>query len=176
MWKVVKIHSAVVIHLLPVNIVKQQLVSSNKKISYLYLMHTKQQFHQQKHLQPVTQIQVSTVSHKRIIIYHVVCNTGSNYSASELIIIIAASVAGAAVFLLIFGAVVFLRIRKKLIQRAKIVDISQVSKSIAAQETQSSILKKTQFMVNNSDKTVYFINFSQSPIKHSENDVEETAN
>jgi len=71
--------------------------------------------------------------------------------------------------LIILGPLLALHIRKNLIQRAKVVDISQISKSIAAQETQF----KTQFTVKDSDKAVYYINFSQSPMMNSENSNDE---
>ena len=103
-------------------------------------------------------------------------HTGSDSSGSdsgELIIIIVASVTGTAVVLIMLGPLLALYIRKKLIHRAKIVDISQISKSIAAQETQSSLLK-TQFMVNDSNKAVYYINFSQSPMMNSKSSIAET--
>jgi len=102
-----------------------------------------------------------------------VIHADSSSSDDELVIVIVGSVAGTAFVLILLGPLLALHIRKKLNHRAKIVDISQISKSVAAQETQSSLLE-TQFIVNNSDKAVYYINFSQNAMMNSENGNEET--
>jgi len=86
----------------------------------------------------------------------------------ELILIITISIVATAVMLIIIGPILFLHIRQKFAQRAKIVDLSQVTKSAEVPEAKPS----NQFVVRgNDDKAFYFINYPQNPLSNEENDV-----
>ena len=62
--------------------------------------------------------------------------------------------------LIVIGPVLFLYIRQKLIQRAKIVDISQITKSAGSPKAKPS----NQFMVRGTnDKAFFYINYPQNP-------------
>ena len=63
--------------------------------------------------------------------------------------------------MIIIGPVLFLYIRQKYLRKARIVDISQVTKSAGVLEAKCS----NQFVVKgNNDKAVYYINYPQDPL------------
>lgn len=63
--------------------------------------------------------------------------------------------------LMILGPVLFLYIRRKFLQRAKIVDISQVTKSVGLPKAKPS----NQFVVKgNNDEALFYINYPQNPL------------
>ena len=63
--------------------------------------------------------------------------------------------------LIIIGPLLFLHIRQKFHQRAKVVDISQVTKSVGVPDTKPG----NQFMVRgNDDQTFFYINYPHDPL------------
>lgn len=85
-----------------------------------------------------------------------------------MIVIIIVSIVATIVMLIIIGPILFLYIRQKFIQRAKIIDISQVTKSSGIPEAKPS----NQFVVKgNDDKVFYYINHPQNALSNEENDV-----
>lgn len=79
----------------------------------------------------------------------------------ELIIFIVVPICAAFVLMIMVGPVLFLYIRQRFHRRAKIVDISQVAKSVGAPEAKPS----NQFVVRrNDDKEFFYINYPQNPL------------
>ena len=80
--------------------------------------------------------------------------------SNELVIIIVVTSCATTVILMILGPVLFLYIRRKLHHRAKIVDISQVTKSAGVPEARPS----NQFIVKgNNNAALFYINYPQVP-------------
>ena len=62
---------------------------------------------------------------------------------------------------IVVGSVLFLYIRQKFLRRARIVDISQVTKSAGVFEAKPN----NQFAVKGNDnKAVFYINYPQNPL------------
>ena len=93
--------------------------------------------------------------------------------SNELVVIITAASCGTVVMLMILGPVLFLYLRWKFHQRAKIVDISEVMKSAGAPEAKPS----SQFIAKgNNDTALFYINYPQVPSSnegHSDSDTNE---
>ena len=81
--------------------------------------------------------------------------------SNNLIIIITLTICATVLMVMIIGPVLFLYIRQKFLQRARVVDISQITKSAGVYEAKPS----NQFVVKgNNDKAVFYINYPQNSL------------